>query len=77
MATITIRNLSPEIVENLKALASRNGRSMEQEAREILAYRLASRSSILDAIQAKWEEYAPPSAQEIQDWITAGRRGRE
>jgi plasmid stability protein len=29
MATITIRNLAPELVEALKAMARRNQRSME------------------------------------------------
>jgi plasmid stability protein len=76
MASITIRNLSSDIVENLKALAAGNGRSMEQEAREILADRLTPRHRLLDEIRAKWTEFPPPSAQEVQEWIASGRRGR-
>jgi plasmid stability protein len=76
MASITIRNLSLDIVASLKALAADNGRSMEQEAREILADRLAPRHRLLDEIQAKWTEFPPPSAQDVQDWIDSGRRGR-
>ena len=37
MATITVRNLDTEVSEGLKALASEHGRSMEAEARVILA----------------------------------------
>lgn len=41
MATITIRNLPPEVMTRLKERAKRNGRSMEGEAREILGQSLA------------------------------------
>lgn len=37
MATITVRKLDDSTVENLKARAKVNGRSMEEEARLILA----------------------------------------
>ena len=77
MASITIRNLSSEIVENLKALATNNGRSMEQEAREILTCRLMPRDRLLNEIQSKWSNFPPPSAQDVNGWIEAGRRGRE
>lgn len=36
MASITIRDLEPEIKERLRVRAARNGRSMEDEARVIL-----------------------------------------
>ncbi|WEK61451.1 MAG: hypothetical protein P0Y60_01430 [Candidatus Microbacterium colombiense] len=36
MATVTIRNLSDEVVAALKARAKRNSRSMEAEVRELL-----------------------------------------
>jgi hypothetical protein len=76
MASITIRNLSSEIVDNLKALAMNNGRSMEQEAREILACRLMPRDRLLNEIRSKWSEFPPPSAQDVNEWIASGRRGR-
>jgi plasmid stability protein len=76
MASITIRNLSSDIVENLKTLAASNRRSMEQEAREILAYRLTPRHKLLDEIQAKWTDFPPPSVQDVQKWIDSGRRSR-
>lgn len=37
MATLTIRNLPDEVRDNLRVRAAQNGRSMEAEAREILA----------------------------------------
>lgn len=76
MATLTIRNLSPDVVKRLKERAKQNGRSMEQEAREILGQRLATRSMVLAEMRAGWKEIAsPPSASEVNEWITAGRRG--
>jgi plasmid stability protein len=77
MASITIRNLSPDIVENLKTLAADNGRSMEQEVREILACRFRPRGRLLDEIKAVRPDVQPPSAHEVQEWIASGRRSRE
>jgi len=37
MATIVIRNLDPAVKRRLQVRAARNGRSMEAEAREVLA----------------------------------------
>lgn len=37
MATITVRNLDPEVRRRLKVRAARSGRSMEAEARAILS----------------------------------------
>lgn len=41
MATITVRNLSPEVQRKLKQRAADNNRSMEAEARAILAAAVA------------------------------------
>ncbi len=77
MPTLTIRNLPMEVVERLKTLAKRNGRSMEQEAREILGQRLAARSELLSEMRSRWDDIAvPPSAAEVSGWIEGGRRGR-
>lgn len=75
MATITIRNLSSDIVDRLKIRASTYGRSMEQEARDILTFRLASRDAVLDEVQALWSRMEPPSAADVQDWVQSARRG--
>jgi hypothetical protein len=45
MATLTIRNLEPELVERLKALSRDHGRSMEAEVRLLLAERVDAGSS--------------------------------
>lgn len=76
MATLTIRNLPPDVVKRLKERAKRNGRSMEQEAREILGQRLAARGELLADMRVRWREIAsPPSASEVDKWIDMGRRG--
>lgn len=75
MATITLRNLPSDIVQRLKVRAGTYGHSMEQEVRNILTYRLASRDAVLDEVQSLWGRLEPPSAQEVQGWIQSGRRG--
>ena len=78
MPTLTIRNLTPEVVERLKERAKRNGRSMEQEAREILGQRLAVRTELLFEMRSRWSEITtPPSANDVDSWIEAGRKGRK
>ena len=78
MATLTIRNLPHDVVKRLKERAKRNGRSMEQEAREILGQRLAARNELLSEMRARWTEIeSPPSASDVNEWIESGRRGRK
>jgi antitoxin FitA len=42
MASITIRNLDPDVKTRLRIRAAEHGRSMEAEAREILTERLGT-----------------------------------
>ena len=77
MVTITIRNLSQDIVDNLKAMAVRNGRSMEREAREILAHRLTPRERLLDGIEARWASLPPTTAEDVREWAESARQGRK
>ncbi len=78
MATVTIRNLPDDMIQRLKERAKRNGRSMEQEAREILSQRLAARSELLNTMRARWPDITyRPSASQVNEWILAGRRGRK
>ena len=78
MATLTIRNLPHDVVERLKERAKQNGRSMEQEAREILGQRLAARNELLVEMRTRWSEIkSPPSASDVNEWIEVGRGGRE
>lgn len=82
MPTLTIKNVSPKIMERLEERAKRNGHSPEQEAREILGKRLGSRDETVDRIEkiskAISEQLGtPPTAEEIQRGIREGREGRQ
>lgn len=56
MATLTIRKLDEKLKKRLRLQAARHGRSMEEEARQILAEGLQSRrpapQNLADAIAA-------------------------
>ncbi len=70
MATPTIRNLAPEAMRALKARAARNGRSMEQEVRELIESQVADRSSAVEQISRAWAtQKRVPSAKEVEAWI--------
>lgn len=74
MPTLTIRNVSAGTVKSLKALAKRNGRSMEQEVRELLAGYTAERQSVLRQLEERWARQARrPTAAEIDRWMAIGR----
>jgi antitoxin FitA len=59
MASLTIRNLTDEIRTRLRVRASRNGRSMEAEARAILA----------GAVNAPSPDDVNATVAQLQDWI--------
>lgn len=74
MATLTIRNVPLRTVRSLKALARRNGHSMEQEVRDLLETSVSERAAVLEAIEAGWEAQARrPGAREVDRWIATGR----
>ena len=74
MPTLTIRNVSPRVVQSLKSLAQRNGRSMEQEVREVIEEHVAEREAVLTQIEASWtEQRRRPTAAEVDQWLDAGR----
>ena len=52
MATLTVRSLPDEVYADLKELAARNDRSMEAEARDIVALGVARRRRWLGATLA-------------------------
>lgn len=52
MATVTIRNLSDEVVAALKERARRNSRSMEAEARDLLT-RMAEGEEFVSGVEAR------------------------
>jgi plasmid stability protein len=72
--TITVRNVSPKVVQSLKALARRHNRSMEQEVRELLEGYVVERRAVLDQIEAAWKRQARrPTAEEVDAWLAVGR----
>jgi plasmid stability protein len=74
MATVTVRNLSPKVVRSLKSLAKRNGRSMEQEVREIIEMYVGDKLSVMKQIEESWARQARrPTAEEVDAWIKEGR----
>lgn len=74
MPTLTIRNLPLRVVQSLKSLAERNGRSMEQEVREVIEEHVSEREAVLDQIEASWsEQRRRPTAAEVDRWLETGR----
>jgi plasmid stability protein len=74
MATLTIRNVSPQLVRSLKRLARERRHSMEQEVRELLEESVGERLSVLEQIEASWgDQTRRPTAAEIDRWMNAGR----
>jgi plasmid stability protein len=61
MATLTIRDLDPEVKQRLRVRAAKNGRSMEEEVRVILkAASIESSNSgrgLADAIHARFAPF--------------------
>lgn len=74
MPTITVRNVSPKVVQSLKALARRHNRSMEQEVRELLEGYVAERRAVLEQIEISWtRQTRRPTAAEVDAWLAVGR----
>ena len=74
MPTITVRNVSPKVVQALKALAKRHSRSMEQEVRDLLEGYVVERRAILDQIEAGWQRQTRrPTAAEVDTWMAVRR----
>jgi plasmid stability protein len=74
-ATLTIRNVPVRVVRNLKSIAKRRHRSMEQEVRDLLEEYVGERAAVLRQIEGSWESQSRrPSAAEVEKWILEGRR---
>jgi len=74
MPTLTIRNVPPRIVQSLKSLAQRHGRSMEQEVRQVIEEHVTEREAVLAQIESSWgEQRRRPSAAEVDRWLETGR----
>lgn len=82
MATMTIRDMDNELQDRLRLQAARHGRSMEDEARDILRNALAAKAlpeaSLLESIRARVEplggiEWTLPPREPIRDTQDIGR----
>lgn len=82
MATVTIRNLSEEVVAALKERARQNSRSMEAEARELLT-RLSEGEEFTSGVEMSVAGRLPPPrrwsvpADEIMAWVDANPASAE
>jgi plasmid stability protein len=75
MAALTIRKLDDELKQALRLRAARNGRSMEEEARQILAARLRPAPAAANLAQAIREIVDPVGGIELD--IPPRSPGRE
>ncbi|MDB9307245.1 hypothetical protein PN471_00925 [Aphanizomenon sp. CS-733/32] len=73
MATITIRNISDELVERIKYLAGQKGVSMEQEVRDLLQKRYGQRDEVIARIRQRVEILPMETESRIQSWKSEGR----
>lgn len=69
-------NQSTDITQLPMGLKIRPDDFSVQENADVATYRKANRAALLDLIEARWPQISsPPSAQEIENWITVGRGG--
>jgi antitoxin FitA len=73
MATITIRNISDELVDRIKHLAEQKGISMEQEVRDLLQKRYGQRDEVLARIRERAKALPMESESQVQTWKSEGR----
>ena len=73
MASVTIRRLPDELVARIKAAAAAHGCSLEQELRDTLAARYATRQEVLDTVRAHWGRLPEVGAADIEAWLDTGR----
>ena len=67
MASITVRNLDDDVKRRLRIRAAENGRSMEQEARDILRSALEQEPSLgRDLADAVRSRFAPFGGVELE-----------
>ena len=73
MATITIRNISDELMARIKRLAAQKGVSMEQEVRDLLQKRYGQRDEVLARIRQRAEVLPMEAEIRVQSWKSEGR----
>ena len=73
MPTVTIRNLPEPVVERLRHISAAKGHSMEQELRDLVVSRYASRIDVLKRVRSRWKDLPATSPAEIDRWRNEGR----
>jgi plasmid stability protein len=68
MATLTIRNVDPEVQKRLRVRAAQNGRSMEAELRQILKDAVGDEveTQELNVADEIWSYFAPFGGVELE-----------
>lgn len=81
MATLTIRNVPPDTHQKLRMRAARNGRSVEEEVRQILAEKTqgvvsppATEEELMAAVRRAQELFAPMRKRYSVDKFIAEKR---
>lgn len=74
MANLTIRNLPDDLVQRIKTVAAAKGHSMEQEIRESLEIRYATRLNVISRIRQRWQALPTSTPDEVEQWRTIGRK---
>lgn len=70
MASVTVRNVDPVIIERLKDRARRSGRSMEAEIRALLADAVRTRRDALERIdEIRRRGVRSSQPEEVEEWI--------
>ena len=73
MATITIRNISDELLDRIKRLAAQKGVSMEQEVRDLLQKRYGQRDEVLARIRQRAEVLPMEAESRVKSWKSERR----
>jgi antitoxin FitA len=77
VATLTIRNLDDGLKSRLRVRAAKNGRSMEEEVRDILRGALATRAGLKQNLaEAIGELFAPVGGVELEPYPDEPMRDR-
>ncbi|MEO0374938.1 MAG: hypothetical protein AAF329_10005 [Cyanobacteria bacterium P01_A01_bin.17] len=61
-------------MQRIKTRAAANKRSMEQEVRQLLETRYASRKVVVDRICERWSTLPETVSDEVDQWRETGRR---
>jgi len=73
MPTLTIPDIPEEVLARLSSSASHNGRSIEEEVRELISRRFATREEALRRVRSRWDTIPPTPPEMVQDWRQTGR----